>query len=153
MSSLGDKDENKRLAMRWTGEDIEGLCVGPIYADEVEHKYETLDFQMQDVESLFSYYKRGIALRKKYPAIAAGNYEVVDMMTNDNIATVIRRVEDSEEDTIIVIYNLNETEMNVEIEGLEKSYHLVDFLSIDNEEITQKGQDLIMPKRSIAILQ
>src|SRR5699024_1921899 len=48
MSSLGSKDENKRLPMRWSDTDSKYMTKGPIDADDVDHEFSGVDEQLKD---------------------------------------------------------------------------------------------------------
>jgi len=64
-------DANRRLAMRWGDGDTVTDPEGSTYANQTD---TTAAAQREDAESLYSYYKRLIMIRKANPAIARGDY-------------------------------------------------------------------------------
>lgn len=69
-------DANRRLAMRWGDDDLVRDPNGSTY-DKSKQITTTVADQDADENSLLNYYRKLIALRKKYPAIACGTYSAV----------------------------------------------------------------------------
>lgn len=70
------KDENKRAPMYWSmNSDAEGMCDGPKDMDAVKMKFESLEEQAEDEDSIYNYYKKAIKIRNQNPEIARGSVE------------------------------------------------------------------------------
>ncbi len=70
------KDENKRAPMYWSMDsEQEGMCDGPPDMDEVKMKFESLEEQTADEDSIYRYYKKAIQIRNQNPEIARGTVE------------------------------------------------------------------------------
>ena len=69
-------DANRRLAMLWGDDDLIKDPIGATYPANKQIQ-STAAQQMQDENSLFSYYCKLLFIRHKYPAIARGTYNSV----------------------------------------------------------------------------
>ncbi len=69
-------DANRRLAMLWGDGDTVEDPVGTTFDPSLQIN-GTVKSQSSDDSSLLNYYKRVIALRNKYPAIARGDYKAI----------------------------------------------------------------------------
>ena len=74
-------DANRRLAMLWGDDDLIRDPQGATYPEKNQIKATVAD-QKADENSLLHYYHDLIALRHKYPAIARGRYDAVNMSKN-----------------------------------------------------------------------
>jgi len=66
-------DANRRLAMLWGDGTVVRDPVGATYPADKQIQTTVAD-QMGDEDSLYHYYRRLIAIRHQYPAIARGTY-------------------------------------------------------------------------------
>ena len=106
-------DANRRLAMPWgdgdTVRDPEGATYG---ADK--QTAAPADEQRADAESLYSYYKKAIALRRAFPAIAAGAYKALalpDTKLGGFVSTL-------NGETVCVVHNTTTRTLTAEIPEL-----------------------------------
>lgn len=109
------KDENKRLAMNWSDEsDYAGMCKGPIDAEVVKQKYDSVDKQLADESSILSYYKKCIRLRNQYPAIAKG--KTTDVKSDGSVLWLQKEYIDDKgvKESVTLIFNLSEKEYEFE---------------------------------------
>lgn len=75
------KDENKRAPMYWSMDpEAEGMCDGPADMDAVKMKFESLEEQEADADSVYNYYKKAIKIRNQNPEIARG---IVESLTEN----------------------------------------------------------------------
>lgn len=148
MKSKGKKDENKRLALVWSKEDATGICNDPADADKgIEQAFAAADEQLMDENSILNYYKKALHLRNAYPEIARGTLKVYDEYTDGHIA-VSERVYG--EESIIIIYNTEDAEANVDLQGLLKEgSKVVAAISVDNIEAALTENILTIPAKSI----
>jgi len=143
MSGPG-KDENKRAPMFWT-DDISaiGMTDGPPGMEEVTHSFPPAVQQVGDPESIYSYVRKAVVLRAKYPHIGRGAIEV--MPTEPLRAGAVLRV--WEESEIVVAYNVAPEPVVLTLPGTLK-----DFLSATGAQPWQTGEELTLPGYTIAIL-
>ena len=96
------KKENKRAPMYFEEGEFEGKTIAPPNMDYVKQKYEPLNKQMEDNNSIYHYYKKIIEWRNKYPEIARGSQKAIEM-ENGNLIVIHKKYE--EEECIIIINN------------------------------------------------
>ena len=114
MLSPGDgSDAWKRLAMRWTDAlSGDGTCFAApsgVSASAGDYAYPSVEAQQRDADSILSYYRRSLLLRKKYPALARGETEVCrETLSRCPEVCVFRRFLDGE--TLTVAVNLDLTQ-------------------------------------------
>lgn len=150
MASKGNKDENKRLAMYWSKEDTTGITKDPVGADSVEQKFDPVDEQMEDENSIYNYYKKAIRIRNTYPEIARGTAEPVTSITEKNLSAVTKTWEDA---AIGIIYNSSEEEAQISLKdmGME-NMSVCNSLTVDGSEIDSSKDEIKMPPYSIVFL-
>lgn len=142
------KDENKRAPMYWSMDaETEGMCDGPKDMDSVKMKYESLEEQAVDGNSIYTYVKEIIKLRNAYPEIARGNVELDESASNENICC-IRKVYEGEE--AVIVYNISEENQTVELS--EEGLTMAGTLLTGTEPVELDGTKLEMPAYSVAIL-
>jgi glycosidase len=170
MCSKGTKDENKRLPMIWSStEEVEGTTRKPADADSgITSSFEGVEEQLADPDSILNYYRRAIRLRNENPELARGYITIVDELTEDNTAVIIKAWNDS---AIAVVYNTSDEEVRLEISkvgsmnviqkngSLESmdfdlsTASLYGFLTVDiTEEVRLDNGVLFVPAGGIAIL-
>lgn len=150
MASSGKKDENKRLAMYWSDTDTEGITNDPTGADQVEQKFEPVDKQMEDENSIYNYYKKALRIRNTYPEIARGTIHVVSGITEKNVSAMTKTWN---EDTIGIIYNSSSEEVTVSVKdmGME-NMSVCNYLTVDGSEVTLSKEEIKIPAYSIVFL-
>lgn len=90
------KDENKRAPMPWGQKNEDGLyaasCVtaGPPGMDRQDLSYGYVEDQIKDPDSIFTYYRKAVALRNAYPVIAEGKTEVLEMLSDSQVCVFTR---------------------------------------------------------------
>ena len=151
------KDENKRLPMLWSLDtSTEGMCRGPIDADKVKMKYDSLEEQEKNENSIYHYYKNVIRIRNSYPEIIKGNTELLEACSDENLCVIKKSLNESE---IIIAYNLSPEEAQIDFSELTINNKKKGKLTLSNSLLT--GEDNIilkkalikMPAYSIAILE
>ena len=152
MSSKGTKDENKRLPMRWSETDSTGMTSGPEDADpDIEQKFEPVDKQTSDQNSILNYYKKALSIRNSYPEIARGTISIVDELTDGKLATIFKTYNNS---SIAIVYNNSASESR-EIDVTDtpiEDLSIVGYLTVDGSTITVENGVLTLPARSIVYL-
>ena len=149
------KDENKRAPMQWTSNQNEqGSCRGPKDMDDIEMIYGSLDTQINDPGSIFSYYRDAISLRNEYPMIARGATTLVKESDTAN-SCIIKKSSEKYGDLYIAINPTEETEA-IDISDVgEKRLHVKEGLYADN--VTDKARIrknvVFLPPYSIVVLE
>ncbi|MDD6810312.1 MAG: alpha-amylase family glycosyl hydrolase [Lachnospiraceae bacterium] len=150
------KDENKRAPMYWSmNPDAEGMCDGPADMDAVKMKFESLEEQQQDENSIYNYYKKAIKIRNQNPEIARGKVEYLEELSGDTFCTIKKTYEGSE---LILIFHLGTETEELDVstltvggkEILEASIRGT--LESGEEKIEVTDGKVIMPKYSVLIL-
>lgn len=147
------KDENKRAPMRWTADDGEGMTNPPPNMDKIQQKYGTVEEQIDDVDSIYNYYKNAIAVRNTYPEIARGSQKAITLADGD----IIVIAKEYGEETAYVIINNSEVEKQIDLTGTQledtklKST-LVVTPSTQEDSIILKKNQLRMPGFGVCIL-
>lgn len=151
MASSGKKDENKRLPMIWSSEDLTGMTKGPKDADSgITSAFKAVDEQLADETSILNYYKRGIRLRNENPELARGNISLVEALCDGHQAVITKTYEDS---VIAVAYNTSDEKIDILLTGTEISeMEIRGYLTLQGEEIVLQDGILSMPAQSICIL-
>ncbi len=142
------RDENKRAPMIWD-ESGSGLTYGPPNMEQQENRFESVEAQLADENSLLNYYKRALRIRNENPCIARGKTEVINI-TGQDIAAVRRTFED---DSIVIVYNYSDEEKSISDELLDlENSQIRGYLTVDSEQEATLGESLVMPPYSIAFL-
>ncbi|MCL1835220.1 MAG: alpha-amylase family glycosyl hydrolase [Oscillospiraceae bacterium] len=149
MSGSG-KDENKRAPMFWASDaQAPGMTKGPPGMDTPSHSFEPAVGQMADSSSIYSYVRKAVQLRAKYPAIGRGDICVLDLGPADdgqgNAGAVARSWGGV---SITIIYNVSPDATLIPDPGGV----IADFLSASGEEPERKGSAIALPGYCIAIL-
>ena len=102
LGMLGKKpDEMIRMPFLWG----EGSKYNTTWIEDPQNaSTPTLENQINDPDSMYSFYQKMIALRKTNPALSQGMYEAVDL-DNDSIMAYIRG---TEEQKLLVIHNFSQ---------------------------------------------
>lgn len=142
------RDENKRAPMIWD-ESGSGLTYGPPNMEQQENRFESVEAQLADENSLLNYYKRALRIRNENPCIARGKTEVINI-TGQDIAAVRRTFED---DSIVIVYNYSDEEKSISDELLDlENSQIRGYLTVDSEQEAALTESLVMPPYSIAFL-
>lgn len=151
MSSLGSKDENKRLPMIWSDTDTTGMTAGPLDADkDIVSAFAGVEQQLEDPYSILNYYKRAVRLRNENPEIARGQIEIVESLTDGNQAAITKTYGDS---VIGIVYNTSDEVTAVNLADTALADMAVrGYLTLNGEVVELVDGTLTMPAQSICIL-
>ena len=131
------------------------MCAVPPYMDEISMRYPSLEDQLKDDESIYSWFRELIRVRSEYPAIARGVTEKADYLCDASVAGFFRRSE-TYGDLLIVMNTGAETaekDLSRVIKGSKTKSKLkpVRMLTTGGESITYKKGTLTLPAYSIAV--
>ena len=143
------RDENKRTPMYWSNTEKEGITAGPAFMTKHEMKFDPVDLQDANPSSILNYYRRAIRIRNQFPEISRGQIEIIESL-DQNIA-IIRKT--YEEETCIVIYNLNSKESQVTLKKEQYSYEgIAEALTTNANWPFLVGDTITLPPYAIVIL-
>lgn len=151
------KDENKRAPMYWSmNADAPGMCDGPADMDAVKMKFESLEEQQTDNDSVYNFYKKVIKVRNQNPEIARGEAEYLSEVSTDTVC-VLRKVYDGSE-VLLVFVTGAETE-DVDLSGITVNGNAVGegtevraMLVTGEEQIILEGGIAKIPGYSVMVL-
>lgn len=150
------KDENMRAPMYWS-KDAEkaGMCDGPADMDDFQMKYDSLEEQEQDPDSIYQYYKKVIRIRNQNPEIARGKVEYLESISGESFCALKKRWEGSE--VLLVFHTGAETEeldmSGITVNGAEISEkNICGVLESGEEKIILSNGTITMPGYSVIIL-
>ncbi len=163
------KDENKRAPMIWSDDSsAEGMCKGPQDMDKIEMSNGSYETQKDDPDSIYNYYKKAIKLRNKYPAIARGNIQILDGLTQDRSAVWIKEIPDdmiagikestkkdlSNSSVMLAINNSSEDiQIDLSADSAASGYRtLADSLETGETKTQLDGDTLTLPAFGIAVI-
>lgn len=158
------KDENKRAPMYWSmNPDAEGMCDGPADMDDVKMKFESLEEQEKDADSVYQYYKKVIKIRSQNPEIARGKAEYVTTGdfsaedTKESVCAIKKTYGDSE--LLLVFVTTAETE-ELDLTGITLNgkdigaeTEIRGTLVTGEEKIRFENGKAVMPGFSVLVLQ
>ena len=135
--------DNARRPMQWTGAEGAGFSTGQAwlaFGDTV--KDINVEKALADKQSLFYTYQKLIALRKEYPCMSEGKYEVME--TGNSSVMAYRKYD--EQDDFIILVNFTSDEQTFEVSS--KGYSL--FMHNYEEAAFLAGQ-LLKPYEAIVL--
>ena len=94
--------DNARTPVQWDDTENAGFTTGTPWID-VNPNYKTVNakYEVNDPDSVFSYYQQLIALRKTYPIIVYGKYDLI-LSDDENIFAYTRTLDDRQ---LLVVCN------------------------------------------------
>lgn len=151
MKSTGQKDEDKRLPMRWSDTDTTGLTDGPMGCDRnLEMPFSGVEQQKEDAYSLLNYYKRALRLRNENPEIARGKVAVIASVTDGDVAAITKEYEGSK---IAILYNTSQEEVVIPLTDVELTgKELRGYLTLNGEEVVCDADGVKLPGKSVAVM-
>lgn len=157
------KDENKRAPMYWSMDaSAAGMCDGPADMDDVKMKFESLEEQAQDPDSVYQYYKKVIKIRNQNPEIARGRAEYVlvgDFLAEDTKESVCAIKKSYAGQEILLLFvtgadteELDLTEITLNGKAVGADTEIRGALTTGEESITFTDGTAVMPGFSVLVL-
>lgn len=150
------KDENKRAPMYWSkDETAPGICSGPPDMDTVQMKFDSLEEQSQDENSIYNYVKAAIRLRNQNPEIARGTVAFHENVSNEQICVISKTYQDRE---IVLVFNTSAQPASVSLDQVavgDKTAAELEVLGelLTGEEGVERTQtEAVMPAYSVLVL-
>lgn len=154
-------DPNRRAPMYWSSDArAEGMCNGPSEMKGVKQKYASVDEQLEDDNSILSFYRSLIKLRNQNPEIARGTIDAYTDFDSDRVSVTKRTWEGSE---VLVLVNTANEAVELELsdiilngknisEAEERGWLYADMDSKKYATGKIKGEKVNMPAFSVLIL-
>ncbi|MGQ7341203.1 glycoside hydrolase family 13 protein [Streptococcus suis] len=114
--------DNARRPMQWTGAEGAGFSTGQAwlaFGDTVEDI--NVEKALANKQSLFYTYQKLIALRKEYPCMSEGKYEVME--TGNSSVMAYRKYDEQDDFIILVNFTSDEQAFEVSSEGYSLFMH------------------------------
>lgn len=150
------KDENKRAPMYWSKDDkAEGMCKGPADMEDFQMKFDSLEEQQEDPDSIYNYVKQVIRIRNQNPAIARGTTTYLEQYSGEQCFALTRSYEDS---TLLLLGNTSAEPASVDLSGLTvgntaaEDLVLLGELYTGEESAKLEGTAVTLPAYSVLIL-
>jgi glycosidase len=150
------KDENKRAPMYWSMDaNAEGMCDGPEDMDTIKMKFESLNEQQTDGNSVYNFVKQVISIRNAYPEIARGTVAFEESLSDDAVCVLRKTYEGSE---VLLVYNISAESQTVNLSGVSVNGaqagadNLGGVLLTGTEDVAVDGETLVLPAYSAVVL-
>lgn len=135
--------DNARRPMQWTGAEGAGFSTGqPWLAFGGTVKDINVEKALADKQSLFYTYQKLIALRKEYPCMSEGKYEVME--TGNSSVMAYRKYDEQDDFIILVNFTSDEQAFEVSSEGYSLFMH-------NYEEAAFLAGQLLRPYEAIVL--
>ena len=150
------RDENKRAPMYWSkNAEYVGLCDGPADMEEIEMKYDSLEEQQADGDSIYNYVKQAILLRNQYNALSHGVAEKEEGLLTEQVCALKKTYQDEE---VLLLYNISNESAVVDLAAATTMTKTADALEIGGvllttaEDIVLEGTQLTIPAYGVVVL-
>lgn len=149
--SVTAKDENARAPMRWSNFEGGVTTVGPSAMDEIDHKFPSVDEQLEDKNSILWYYKQMLHIRSTYEEIAKGKSTAVEFGDDNAIAVIKKTYNDKE---MFILCNFGEEEKTVTFSKDTYGYEALaaSLVTSTDYEVKLDGETITLPPYGIAFL-
>ena len=150
------KDENKRAPMYWSKDsNAEGMCKGPADMEDFQMKFDSLEEQQEDPDSIYHYVKQVLRVRNQNPAIARGTTTYLEQYSGETVFALTRSYEDS---TLLLLGNTSAEPASVDLSGLTvgntaaEDLVLLGELYTGEETAEREGTAVTLPAYSVLVL-
>ncbi|HFI0612699.1 TPA: alpha-glucosidase [Streptococcus suis] len=137
--------DNARRPMQWTGAEGAGFSTGQAglaLGDTV--KDINVEKALADKQSLFYTYQKLIALRKEYPCMSEGNYEVME--TGNSSVMAYRKYDEQDDFIILVNFTSDEQAYEVSSEGYSLFMHNYDEAAFLDRQLLRPYEAIVLKK-------
>ena len=124
--------DHSRLPMQWNAQDFAGFSeVQPWFSVNQQYADINVEQQQNDPNSILSFYKQLIALRKSNVSLVVGRYQL--LLPNDHNIYAYQRV--AQDMTWTIITNLSPQESIVDIDRMQLGELMLDNQNVNNEHV------------------
>ena len=150
------RDENRRAPMYWSDDPhAPGMCTGPAGLDEVQMEYGSLEKQISDPDSIFSYVREAVRIRESLPAVAKGRTVRVPELEEESFVGFLREYSvDQGADSVLVLINTGDTEVTRRLpDSVARYTDLRAALYTGDRNARLNGREITIPAGGILFLQ
>ncbi|HFU4451601.1 TPA: alpha-glucosidase [Streptococcus suis] len=137
--------DNARRPMQWTAEEGAGFSTGQAWlalGDTV--KDINVEKVLADKQSLFYTYQKLIALRKEYPCMSEGKYEVME--TGNSLVMAYRKYDEQDDFIILVNFTSEEQAYELSLEDYSVFMHNYDNKVIFDKSVLRPYEAIVFKK-------
>lgn len=137
--------DNARRPMQWTGAEGAGFSTGQAwlaFGDTV--KDINVEKALADKQSLFYTYQKLIALRKEYPCMSEGKYEVME--TGNSSVMAYRKYDEQDDFIILVNFTSDEQAFEVSSEGYSLFMHNYEEAAFLDGQLLRPYEAIVLKK-------
>lgn len=152
MKGTGD-DENKRTPMLWSMDTQAGGMCKSLATKEIDNKYQSLEEQIENENSIYYYVKEGLKLRNTFPEIARGTTSVVEAISTDSVLALKKEYEGRE---LLILMNFSENPSEVDLTEITLNGDepkVCGTLLTGDEDVLYQEHQVTMPAYSIELFQ
>ena len=151
MAGNGEQDINFRLGMYWSKTDNgEQPDSQPgVALTNADHKLGSVEEQLKDKNSLLNYNKRILQLKAENPEIARGEVSRIDGI-EDKQVVAMKKTYNGE--SVIIVVNPTNYPKQIKVAKSNGYSKIRGYATVDDTEVTLKGETLTMSGNSIVIL-
>ena len=152
------RDENRRAPMCWS-EDAHapGMCAGPAGMDEIRMEYGSLEKQMSDPDSIFSYIREAVRIRESLPAIGRGRTVRIPELEEDRFVGFLRTwPSEHGPDDVLILINTGDTAVTRRLPDQVAEYtdlRAALYTGDRNTPVNDNGREVTVPAGGILFLQ
>ncbi|HFI0048316.1 TPA: alpha-glucosidase [Streptococcus suis] len=137
--------DNARRPMQWTGAEGAGFSTGQAWlALGDTFKDINVEKALADKQSLFYTYQKLIALRKEYPCMSEGKYEVME--TGNSLVMAYRKYDEQDDFIILVNFTSDEQAFDVSSEGYSLFMHNYDEAAFLDRQLLRPYEAIVLKK-------
>ena len=137
--------DNARRPMQWTGAEGAGFSTGQAwlaFGDTVRDI--NVEKALADKQSLFYTYQKLIALRKEYPCMSEGKYEVME--TGNSSVMAYRKYDEQDDFIILVNFTSDEQAFEVSSEGYSLFMHNYEEAAFLDGQLLRPYEAIVLKK-------
>lgn len=136
-------DQNKRLPMLWSVTEQAGICAPPPDSTQEQRLKTGVDEQLNDPDSLLSFYRMLLAFRRQYPVFVSGTAALAETADARLAAFTLTKGDQ----TLLIAHNFSHDEaLFMPSEGT-----LLAVFDTGTEHSAQSGDGVVVAPRSTAI--
>lgn len=147
-------DENKRAPMYWSmDENMEGMCDGPAAMEDFAMKFESLNEQEVDGNSVYHFVKQTILLRNQFTALSHGTVELEEGLMADGSISALKKTYG--EDEVLLVYSLAKESKTIDLANvtlMDGELEISGVLLTGTEDITVDGTQIMLPPYTVIVL-
>ena len=150
------RDENRRAPMYWSDDPhAPGMCAGPAGLDEIRMEYGSLEKQISDPDSIFSYVREAVRIRESLPAVSKGRTVRVPELEEESFVGFLREYSvDQGADSVLVLINTGDTEVTRRLpDSVARYTDLRAALYTGDRNARLNGREITIPAGGILFLQ